>query len=89
MEKDIFYNPRADPQHWRNLAKTANKTRLRLNKIHKNQIFINMQVDISFVYQKALIRTFHTSFLTTQQLFVNSQHYSTNSKGYFVLKTRF
>ena len=27
---------------------------------------INNNADISFVYQKALILTFHTSFLTTQ-----------------------
>ena len=29
---------------------------------------------IQFVYQKALIRTFQTRFLTTQYTFVNSQH---------------
>ena len=29
---------------------------------------------INFVYQKALIRTFHTRFLTKKITFVNSQH---------------
>ena len=40
----------------------------------------------NFVYQKALIQTFHTTLLTT---FVNTQHYTTNSKGDFVLKNQF
>ena len=36
-----------------------------------------------------LIRTFYTSFLTTKKTFVISQRENTNSKGDFVLKTRF
>ena len=48
------------------------------------------QTKLNFVYQKALIRTFNTSLLTTKYIitFVNSQHKNTNSKGEFILKTR-
>ena len=38
---------------------------------------------------ESLVRTFHTSFLTTKQPFINSQHENTNSKGDFVLTNRF
>ena len=41
-----------------------------------------------FIYQKALIRTFHSNFDNKITL-VNSQHKNTNSKGSFVLKLGF
>ena len=41
---------------------------------------------ILFVYQRALIRTFYTSFLTKKITFVNSHRENTDSKGDFVLK---
>ena len=39
-----------------------------------------------FVYQKALIRTFHTSFFYNKTTYVKSQHENTNSKGLFCNK---
>ena len=42
----------------------------------------------TFVYQKALIRTFYTNFYYKIN-FVISQHQNTKSKGDFVLKPRF
>ena len=42
----------------------------------------------TFVYKNALIRTF-TAVFDYKITFVNSQHKNTDSKGDFILKTRF
>ena len=47
-------------------------------------MYTNISNEILFkIYQKSLIRTFHTSFLYYKMTFVNSQH---KFKGWFVLK---
>ena len=52
------------------------------------EIIFNFYDEIYFVYQKALIQTFHTCFWL-QITFVNSQRDNTNLKGNFVFKNRF
>ena len=42
-----------------------------------------------FVYQKALIQTFHTSFLDYKITYVNSQLENSNSNGNLYSKTGF
>ena len=56
--------------------------------MHPNEIKA-MCFKITFLYQKALIRTFHTTFFYYKIPPVNSQLENTYSKGDFVLKDRF
>ena len=51
-----------------------------------NEYFDGKILLLLFVYQKALLETFYTSFFTKMNLYENSQHKNINKKRDFVLK---
>ena len=77
LNAQIYSNSTVLVQIWISLEFEQHSECINITLNYLNNVHINR-----FVYQKALIRTFHKTF-------VNSQHYNTNSKGDFALNNQF